>query len=337
MTLDAETIALARSVRIEDELAHRGVRLRGKVERVGPCPVHGGIDRFSANVRKQLFNCRGSGGGDVIAMVQHLDGCTFVEAVQTLAGIKPGYPAPMVDPVKIAAVRARAERDEIDRLTDEAERFMRAMDIWREAVPIEETPAEIYLRVCRKVDIPDHASGAVLRFYPACRFGDTHHPSLIALVRNIITDEPQAIIRTALNLDGTALKIDGKTARKALGPVGGGAVKLTDMGEVTTCLGVGEGIETMLSMRKTPEFGPSPVWALISAGGVASFPVLAGIECLWIAVDNDRPDQHGRQAGIEAALACSKRWTEAGREVYRVTPKRVGHDLDDVMRNRAAT
>jgi phage/plasmid primase-like uncharacterized protein len=75
--IDAETVALARAVRIEDEIARRGVRLRGKVERVGPCPVCGGTDRFSINTRKQVFNCRGFGGGDVIAMVQHLDGCTF--------------------------------------------------------------------------------------------------------------------------------------------------------------------------------------------------------------------------------------------------------------------
>jgi putative DNA primase/helicase len=158
------------------------------------------------------------------------------------------------------------------------------------------------------------------------------------LVRNIITDEPQAIMRTALNPDSTAVKIDGKTLRKALGPIGGGAIKLTDNADVTMCLGVGEGVETVLSMRKTPEFGPSSlVWALISSSGVENFLVLAGIECLWIAVDNDRPDQHGRQAGIEAALACSKRWTAGGREVYRVTPKRVGRDLNDVMHNRIAS
>jgi putative DNA primase/helicase len=336
--IDAETVALARSVRIENEIARRGIRLRGKSERVGPCVICGGRDRFSVNIKKQVWNCRGCGkGGDVIALVQHLDDCDFVTAVQTLAGIEPSRPAPMVDPVKMAAVRAKAERDEIDRLTDETQRFVRAMEIWSEAISIETTPAEVYLRIHRRLELPDGVSGTVFRFYPACPFGGTHHPALVALVRSIITDEPQAIIRTALNLDGTAVKVDGKTLRKAFGPVGGGAVKLTDMGEVTTCVGVGEGIETVLSMRKTPEFGPSPVWALISAIGVENFPVLAGIECLWIAVDNDRPDQHGRQAGIEAALACSKRWTAAGREVYRITPNRIGRDLDDVMRSRAAS
>jgi hypothetical protein len=335
--IDAETVALARAVRIEDEIARRGIPLRGKSERVGPCPVCGGTDRFSINARKQVFNCRGFGGGDVIAMLQHLDGCNFVEAVRTLAGIEPNCSAPMVDAVKIAEVRAKAERDEIDRLVDEAERFKRAMDIWSEAVPIEGTIAAHYLHVVRKVEIPAGTSGAVLRFHPACPFGDTHRPALVALVRSIVTDESQAIIRTALNPDGTAVKIDGKTARKSLGPIGGGAIKLTDNAEVTTCLGVGEGVESVLSMRSTPEFGPSPVWALISSNGVANFPVLTGIECLWIAVDNDPPDKHRRQAGNEAALACSKRWTEAGREVYRVTPDRVGRDLNDVMRNRTAS
>jgi len=113
----------------------------------------------------------------------------------------------------------------------------------------------------------------------------------------------EIIVRTALNPDGTALKIDRKTVRKALGPIGGGAVKLTDNAEVTTCLGAGEGTETVLSMRSTPEFDRSPVWALISSNNVASFPVLPGIECLWIAVDNDKPDRCGRRAGNEDALA----------------------------------
>jgi hypothetical protein len=83
-------IERARAVRIEDELARRGIRLRGKVECVGPCPVCGGTDRFSINIAKQIFKCRGCGkGGNVIAMTQHLDGCDFERAVTTLAGEPP--------------------------------------------------------------------------------------------------------------------------------------------------------------------------------------------------------------------------------------------------------
>lgn len=91
MSLDRETwIACARSVRIEDELARRGIKLNGKVECDGPCPKCGGDDRFSINIKKQIFNCRGCGvGGDVIDLVRHLDGVEFNQACTTLAGEPP--------------------------------------------------------------------------------------------------------------------------------------------------------------------------------------------------------------------------------------------------------
>ena len=90
MSLDEAWIACARSVPIEDELARRGIKLNGKVERDGPCPKCGGDDRFSINTAKQVFNCRGCGtGGDVIDLVRHLDGVSFIEACKTLAGEPP--------------------------------------------------------------------------------------------------------------------------------------------------------------------------------------------------------------------------------------------------------
>jgi RecA-family ATPase len=83
----------ARAVHIEDELARRGIKLNGKVdkvERAGPCPRCGGDDRFSINTKKQVFNCRQCGGrGDVIDLVRWLDGVEFIEACTTLAGPSP--------------------------------------------------------------------------------------------------------------------------------------------------------------------------------------------------------------------------------------------------------
>jgi phage/plasmid primase-like uncharacterized protein len=88
MSLHEAWIAGARSVHIEDELARRGIKLRGnKTERCGPCPKCGGDDRFSINTKKQVFNCRGcSTGGDVIDLVRFLDGVEFTEACTRLAG-----------------------------------------------------------------------------------------------------------------------------------------------------------------------------------------------------------------------------------------------------------
>jgi hypothetical protein len=89
--MDDTMAAKARSVRIESEIGRRNIKLSaGTVERCGPCPVCGGTDRFSINVKKQVFNCRGCGkGGDVIALVEFLDRCDFPTAVETLAGKKP--------------------------------------------------------------------------------------------------------------------------------------------------------------------------------------------------------------------------------------------------------
>jgi phage/plasmid primase-like uncharacterized protein len=79
--------AKARAVRIEDEIVRRGITLRGKIERVGPCPKCGGIDRFSINTKKGVWNCRQCGvGGDVIKLVEHLDNVDFITACTTLTG-----------------------------------------------------------------------------------------------------------------------------------------------------------------------------------------------------------------------------------------------------------
>jgi hypothetical protein len=51
---------------------------------------------------------------------------------------------------------------------------------------------------------------------------------MVALVRDVVTDEPKAIHRTALSADGRKVTVSG-TERLALGPLAGGAVKLTPM------------------------------------------------------------------------------------------------------------
>jgi putative DNA primase/helicase len=84
----SETIARARSVSIDQIIADRQIKLKASgAERIGPCPVCGGRDRFSINTKKNVFNCRGcSRGGDVITLIQFLDGIGFQEAVESLTG-----------------------------------------------------------------------------------------------------------------------------------------------------------------------------------------------------------------------------------------------------------
>jgi putative DNA primase/helicase len=199
-----------------------------------------------------------------------------------------------------------------------------AARLWREAVEPMGTAVELYLKH-RGVTLPADATGNVIRFHPACKFGLKRVPCMVALVRNIRTDVPQSIHRTALDYAGNKISVGGHD-RLSLGPVAGGAVKFTDNADVTNCLGIGEGIETTLSMRLILEFGASPVWSLLTAGGIKTFPVLSGIECLWIAVDHD-------EAGERAAATSAQRWTAAGQEVFRVRPERSGDDLNDLIRS----
>lgn len=81
----------ARATSIESELDRRGIKLRKSgAERIGPCPKCGGTDRFSINVKDNVWNCRACKpdgiSGDVIGFVEWYDGVEFREAVETLTG-----------------------------------------------------------------------------------------------------------------------------------------------------------------------------------------------------------------------------------------------------------
>ena len=146
---------------------------------------------------------------------------------------------------------------------------------------------------------------------------------MVALVRDIRSNEPVAIHRTALDLEGRKIEVDGKD-RMALGPTKGGVVKLTDDEEVTTALAIGEGIETALSLMVIDDWC-GPVWSCLFAANLAEFPVLGGIGSLVVVVDAD-------EAGRRAAAYTVARWHEAGRETLVLEPKRLGRDLNDLVR-----
>ena len=94
MTTDFDAwVEAARSVPIESVLTRRGIHLRKSgIERIGPCPKCGGTDRFSINVKEGVWNCRGCKpegiSGDVIGLVEWLDGVDFKTAVETLEGTR---------------------------------------------------------------------------------------------------------------------------------------------------------------------------------------------------------------------------------------------------------
>jgi hypothetical protein len=197
-------IAAARAVRLEDELARRGIWLRRcGAELVGPCPACGGVDRFSVHRAKQVWHCRVAGrGGDVIDLVEYLDGCGFVEAVAALAGPGPSpgsttAPTPAPPPEGEGCHSPLATRQENEY---RAREIARAREIWQAAGPLPGSPAEAYLAF-RGVTAP---AGAKLRCHGRCRRWEK-----LGHGWRVIHEGPALVAAIAGNDDGTGGRFQG--------------------------------------------------------------------------------------------------------------------------------
>ena len=74
------------------------------------------------------------------------------------------------------------------------------------------TDREAYIRILVTRGIGDWLGAFVridesLGFHPSCPFGNERLPCMIALVRDIVTDAPIAIHRTALDLSGASRRV----------------------------------------------------------------------------------------------------------------------------------
>jgi hypothetical protein len=186
-----------------------------------------------------------------------------------------------------------------------------AIQTWVVSIPAKGTAVEEYLR---SRGLPWREEyGDAIRFHPALRLGERLLWAMVALLRDIITNEPCGIHRTYL--DDEARKVD----RRMLGRSKGAAIKLDAHEEVTLGLHIGEGIETTMAGR---EFGFAPAWAVGSSGGVADFPVIAGLEALTLLHDNDN-------ASEKAIEKVRERYENAGCEVHIRQPEH--GDMNDAL------
>jgi DNA polymerase len=266
------------------------------------CPFHADSTP-SLHVYPDHFHCFGCGAhGDSVDWLMMVEGMNRDEALAVLEHAN----GRLVSPPRVddgEASRAHALR------------------LWQQGRPIAGTLAAQYLAGRRRIDIaalPDNID-EVLRFHPNCPFGPgARHPCLLALMRDVASDEPSGIHRIALTANG------GKIERRMLGR--GGAVKLWPAG---TQLIIGEGIETTLAAatRISHRGAPlQPAWSAVSAGALGRMPVVPGVEQLIVLVDHDLNGQ-----GQAAAARCAERWSRAGRNVTRLKPKQPGTDFNDLI------
>lgn len=200
----------------------------------------------------------------------------------------------------------------------ELERIDRAREIWRNARSAPGTVVETYLRT-RAIDLP---------IPPTLRFiEDAYHveagealPALLAAVSVWPSQQVTAVQRIFLRRDGTG-KADVTPAKKSLGPIRNGAVRLAKVGDR---LGLAEGIEDALSaMQLDPSL---PCWATLGTANLAHvvLPALPLAAEIVIIADNDPP-------GLKAAKEAAKRFVTEGRTVRIATPPAGTKDFNEML------
>jgi len=266
---------------------------RSGTELVGPCPACGGRDRFSVNRAKNIFFCRKSGkGGDAIALVQYLDGADFLGAVEVVTGRpNPGgtggqkFDAALVERRKRDADEAAAlrEKEQVDFRDRE---IVRAHDIWMAAQPIAGSMAERYLRF-RGVQPP---KGAKLRCHANLPYWHCLGTERGRQDWKVIHEGP-AMVAAIQSGDGrfqgahctwidANFESSGKAeifhpetgeqlaSKKVRGSARAGHIHLGGAADATT-LYVGEGIETVLSVRESLAATEGLLfWSSISLGNL---------------------------------------------------------------------
>lgn len=271
---------------------------------VACCPAHGdtrpSLTLADADDGRLLLSCKA--------------GCDFLSILDSIKarGLLGGdYRPQPLDPAELSRWKAEAE-------AEAAKVERRALACWREALPIDGTIAEAYLRgrgiTCA---LPES-----LRFHPEC-----WHPSAQrapAMVARIDGLPRLAIHRTYLRPDGSG-KAGLEPAKAMLGAALGGAVRLT---EADGPLVVAEGLETALSLSCGLLPRPAQIWAGLSCAGISGLVLPRRAGRMSIASDGDEP---GRAAAHKLAdRAASLGWTVS------LLPAPEGRDWNDILRTKGA-
>lgn len=298
----------------------------GTAEYIGPCPVCTGTDRFSINVKKQVCNCRVCGlKGNVIAFVEGVMGCAFIEAVEYINQ----SPRPdrsrdetleerTLRQTRYAQRKADYERREAEQRQLEAAKAKRDEElidaILKRAVPLAGTFGEAYLR--GRGLRPHERLTKDIKFVPDLDYwgsGDNGVRSIIHLatlpaIVAIIRDFSGAIIglsQTYLDpKEPRKWRPEGSPTnsnKKIRGEKKHGLIRLGRAGET---LAIGEGWENCLAFHQLG-FGPEDLMlaAAVDLGNLAGgatgpweHPVLKDADGRKVRIKNGIPDS--QQPGV---------------------------------------
>lgn len=190
-----------------------------------------------------------------------------------------------------------------------------ALALWRDARPVAGTIAETYLRSRGLPATPP----PTIRFLPGYPYSRRERfPCLVAAVqapsRQIV-----AVQLTFLHPSG-ARKADVDEPRRAIGPLGAGALRLARAGDH---LGLAEGFETAWAAMLMHRV---PTWATLGVERYLKITIPAGVQRVTIFADNGGP-----------GLAFAARFAEAHQDlgVEIVTPADAFDDFATAWKQRA--
>lgn len=274
-----------------------GVEARFLVNRHGPCPICGGRDRFRFDNKNGdgTYFCNQCGAGNGWTLIRKLkkwDAKTTAEEIERIIGTRRARP--------VASAKPPANRGAaIERLL-------------REAV----APAVVRAYLAKRGIA---VTSAVLLGHSQCAYYDEtnlrgYYPAVVAP----IVDAAGAVQSAHRIYDA-----DVPERKKMMPPIStiqGCAVRLFEHEDT---LGVAEGIETALAANQL--FGV-PVWATLTAAGMAAFVIPDGIKHLVVFADHD-----ASYTGHAAAYALAKRAVAARIGVEVEIPDRLGADWLDIL------
>jgi Toprim domain len=318
-----DLFAAAKLRRIEDVFAPLNLKRTSSHELKGPCPNCGaGTDRLVVDTKKQIFFCRHcapkkeQGAGDVIAAAMFVHGFDNVAAAEWLTG---NVNVTRLPPIKV--------REFVPPPSPPPAGSTAWKELWEGARALYGSIGLAYLtrpkaEGGRALVLPEGFDDkSVLRFHPHCptpksgKAGGRFVPAVLALYRDVLSDEPKAIMRIGLTKDGH------KIERWDLGGKLGAAIKLMPVTKGKLC--IAEGVETALAARM---LGHTPVWATGGRAGMAQFPLIDGVNELGLLVDHDVDG-----ASQVDAVKAFEVWTAAGRDAWFDMPPEPGTDFNDMI------
>ena len=246
--------------------------------------------------------------GDLLDVIR--ESCGFVEFRDVVDEARRFLSLPRAEPFPTA----KPVLTSVPAGSPEAARRLFAM-----SQPIRRTLVETYL-FNRGIKALHHADA--LRFHPRCYYREDDGsptetwPAMIAAVTDL-ADRITGAHRTWLSPDGFG-KAPVTTPRRAMGGLLGHAVRF---GAADDVLAVGEGIETMLSLRYA--LPVMPMAAALSANHLAALLLPPTLRRLYIARDADA-------AGDMAFATLAERAEAAGIEALGLSPE--GDDFNEDLR-----